>query len=79
VAKTGVVVVRAAAFKSRREALRTTVLARLEKRANQGAAASERRAALLAKRIEIARKRMQAAHAKRVVEDMETKEPEPKQ
>ena len=79
VAKAGIVAVRAAAFKSRREALRTAVISRVEALANRGVAATERRSALLAKRVETARKHMTATHAKRVVEDMEIKEAASKQ
>jgi len=67
IAKTGVAAVRLAAFKSRREAQRAAVLAKMAKAQERCASATEKRDAYLAKRVQLARKRMVAMHPKREV------------
>ena len=77
-AKTGVVAVRAAAFKSRRLLADGVVAATAAKKAARCVAASEKRAALLAARVALAKKRQAAMHGKREVADMELAEAEVK-
>jgi len=69
IAKVGVVAVRAAAQRSRREALDKALHARFLLKAQRCAEATAKRAALLAARVEVARKRMKAMHPKRDMPD----------
>ena len=64
VSKRGVAAVRAAAAKSRRDAKATTTLTASEAHKARCAATAGRHDALIAKRIEVARKRMTAPHPK---------------
>merc|ERR1719399_671962 len=72
-AKAGVVAVRAAAVKSRRDAQAMAVKERFVKKAVRCAAASTKRAALLEARVVLAKKRQAAPHPKREDADMEVK------
>jgi len=74
VAKTAVFAGRHVAFKSRREAQRAVALAGGAKAQSRCAAAHEKRAALLAAKVECARKRTVALHPKHEAADMEIKE-----
>ena len=74
IAKPGVTAVRNAAAKTRRNGLTEAVLAKAAIKNSKGMRAAEKRAALLAAAVELARKRMVAKHPKREVEDMEWSE-----
>jgi len=74
VAKTGVIAVRQAAFKSRREVLRSTTLEQAAAAQLRCKAAASNRAATLAEVVARAQKRVKAMHPKREVADMEIKE-----
>lgn len=73
-AKTGVLAIRQAAFKSRREARRAAVVSRGETKAERCAAAATKRAAFLAARVTLAQKHMKSAHPKREMPNMEITE-----
>ena len=60
--------------KARRNGLKEAVLAKAAIKNSKGMRAAEKRAALLAAAVELARKRMVAKHPKREVEDMEWSE-----
>merc|ERR1719271_259645 len=68
------VVTTGATAKARRNGLTEAVLAKAAIKNSKGMRAAEKRAALLAAAVELARKRMVAKHPKREVEDMEWSE-----